>query len=36
MNLFELCGKQLRIGKAISPPFELGGKKVHYHFLEQK
>jgi len=27
MNLFELCGKQLRIGKAISPPFELGGKK---------
>jgi len=27
MNLFELCGKQLRIGKAISPPFVLGGKK---------
>ena len=28
MNKFELCGRQLRIGKAIAPPFELGGKKV--------
>lgn len=27
MNKFELCGRQLRIGKAIAPPFELGGKK---------
>ena len=27
MNLFELCGKQLRIGRAIAPPFEVGGKK---------
>jgi len=27
MNLFELCSKQLRIGKAIAPPFDLGGKK---------
>lgn len=27
MNLFELCRKQLRIGKAIAPPFDLGGKK---------
>jgi len=27
MNLFELCNKQLRIGKAIAPPFDLGGAK---------
>jgi len=27
MNKFELCGRQLRIGKAIAPPFELGGVK---------
>ena len=28
MNKFELCGRKLRIGKAIAPPFELGGAKV--------
>ena len=28
MNNFELCRMPLRIGTAIAPPFELGGKKV--------
>ena len=33
MNLFELCSKQLRIGKAIAPPFDLGGKKKVSQFI---
>jgi hypothetical protein len=28
MNNFELCGQKLRVGKAISPPFSIGEKKV--------
>ena len=33
MNLFELCGQKLRVGKAISPPFSIGEKKVERIFF---